>query len=542
MTGMDPCRVPSGRLAACGLLAAILVAAALAITSPGLPMVWDEGYAIRRAEGIARWVNRLRGTEPLPAGLGPFDPKVIAADWAYTTQVEGHPAFSGILIAAGRAMAQPWLGPLQAARLGPILLFAAACGALFYRLARDYSLAAAAGGAAAMLLLPRLFAHAHFAAFDGPLTSAWVLSWAAFVAARHSRWAIPLLGVALGLALAAKITGWLAPVSLLAWTALYRDRPGLRALAVALPVALVVFLLLDPPLWHAPLEGLRTFFRLNLHRAQNPDLDISTQFLGRMYDLDNTLPWYNTLFWTAVTVPVGILLLALGGLAGALRRCRSESLGVLVVAHWALLVVARALPGVPPHDGVRLFLPAFAMLAALAGLGCHYLYQALAPRAGVGGLLVLLYATTLPNLYLYAPQWLSYYNLLIGGLRGATALGMEPTYYWDSLDGPVLDWLHRHTPEDSKIRFAAPSWANLELMRRWGTLRREYREEAPGRFAWYVLQRRPSAASDADRWLIEHARPEFRKRLGACHLLDVSLLEVYPYQQYLAAERAVSER
>jgi hypothetical protein len=145
-------------------------------------------------------------------------------------------------------------------------------------------------------------------------------------------------------------------------------------------------------------------------------------------------------------------------------------------------------------------------------------------------------------LYLYGPQWLSYYNLLIGGLRGATALGMEPTYYWDSLDGPVLDWLHRHTPEDSKIRFAAPSWANLELMRRWGTLHREYREEAPGRFAWYVLQRRPSAASDADRWLIEHARPEFRKRLGACYLRDVSLLEVYPYQQYLAAEHAVSER
>ena len=54
------------------------------------------------------------------------------------------------------------------------------------------------------------------------------------------------------------------------------------------------------------------------------------------------------------------------------------------------------------------------------------------------------------NLRWYAPQWLSYYSLAIGGLPGATALGMEPTYYWDGLDQtagrgvPQLDGLLAH--------------------------------------------------------------------------------------------------
>jgi len=500
------------------LLAAAVVGGVLLSSAPGLPMVWDEGYAIRRAEGISR------------------------GQWAFTTQIEGHPAFAGILIAAGQAVAPAWVAPLVAARLGPILFFAVACGAMFYRLARDYSTVAACAGVAAVLVMPRLFAHAHFATFDGPLTAAWILSWAALVSSRQSWWAIGLLGLALGMAMATKITGWLAPVSLVLWTAVYRDRPAARALAVALPLALAVFYLLNPPLWLEPLRGLLTFFRLNLHRAANPDLNVATQFLGQMYDLDRSLPWYNTLFWTAVTVPLGILALAVVGLGVALRRFRAEPLGMLIVFHWAVLMVVRALPGVPPHDGVRLFLPAFAMLAALAALGGQWIGHALVSRWKRNSLLAVLYLMAAGNLMAYAPQWLSYYNLAIGGLRGATTLGMEPTYYWDALDMSVLDWLHSQTPEGDKICFAAPSWANLELMRRWGVLRRDYREQAPGQFRWYVVQRRPSATSDADHWLWEHARPAMQKTLPAWGGTGVVLLGVFAYPEFLAAEKAVAER
>jgi len=184
------CRMLLGSLVVTGICAVLLAA-----TSPGLPMVWDEGNAIRRAEGI--WQG----------------------EWQYTTQVEGHPALYGIVIAVGQRLADGWLEPLDAARFGPMMLFAAAAGAMFYRVWREYSLPAAVGAVTALLLLPRMFAHAHFASFDGPLTSCWILAWATFApAVRNWRWAM-VWGIALGMTLSCKATGWIAPVPFVVWAA-----------------------------------------------------------------------------------------------------------------------------------------------------------------------------------------------------------------------------------------------------------------------------------------------------------------------------------
>jgi len=518
----SPANAPAQRRLLLGSTAAsLLVAALLLATWPGLPMVWDEGNAILRAERIGR------------------------GEWLYTNQVEGHPALYGMVIFAGHRLAEGWLPPLTAWRFGPVLLFALAAGAMFYRVEREWSLRAAVGAVAAMVLLPRLFAHAHFASFDGPLLSCWVLAWAAFAWARRSWWGTLAWGVALGMTLSCKATGWIAPLPFLAWAAIHRDRPAAAALALGVPVALFTFFLLNPPLWTDPIQGTAAFFQLNFTRAANPGLNISTSFLGEMYNLDHPLPWYNTLWWTAITVPSGILLLAILGVGVACRRRRSQPAGTLLVLNWAVLLVVRALPGVPPHDGVRLFLPAFAFLAVLAGVGCDAALAwagrrwpgSLGPRVAAGAGVVLLYATGAAGLVMYHPQWLSYYNGLVGGLPGATALGMEPTYYWDGLDGSVLDWLHQNTGEDEGIRFGTGSPENRYLMRRWEILNRETAGPlAPGRFRWYVFQRRPSGYLPADEWLIEHAEPAFRKTL-----LGVPLVEVYAESDYQRARAAVGD-
>jgi hypothetical protein len=559
------------------MLATGICAVALLATSPGLPMAWDEGNAIVRAEGITHWAARWL-PHPGPAdnrpAPGPLSRVAIEEDWRYTTQVEGHPALYGIVIAVGRRLTQGWLAPLEAARFGPIALFAIAAGALFYRMGRQWSLMAAMGSVGGLMLMPRMFAHAHFASFDGPLTSCWIIAWAAFAWARQSRIAAVGWGILLGLTLSCKLTGWIAPLPFLAWAAVYRDRAALRTLAVGIPVALLAFVVFNPPLWHQPWAGLLKFFALNLHRPA--ELNISTQFLGRMCNLDYPLPWYNTLFWTAVVVPVGLLALGVVGLVHVGRHMRSEPAGTLVVFQWAVLLIVRALPGVPPHDGIRLFLPSFAMLAALMGLGCQSLLccRSLsdgwnwvpclrlpwacsrkrehgtrrkdgAPSVVLRILVVLVYTGSATSLLWYAPQWLSYYNLLIGGLRGATALGMEPTYYWDALDQPVLAWLERHTRPGDTIRFGSAPPENLALLRRWGVLRRDDREKGPGRFTWYVIQRRPSAWEPWDEWLVTHGRPSFQKTIRSGGWgpwrLDVPLIDVYPYAEYVRACRKAAE-
>ena len=44
---------------------------------------------------------------------------------------------------------------------------------------------------------------------------------------------------------------------------------------------------------------------------------------------------------------------------------------MLFLVHWIFLMVLRALPHTPGHDGVRQFLPAFGILALLTGLGAR---------------------------------------------------------------------------------------------------------------------------------------------------------------------------
>ena len=208
---------------------------------------------------------------------------------------------------------------------------------------------------------------------------------------------------------------------------------------------------------------------------------------------------------------------------------------LLVLLNGLTLLVVRALPGVPVHDGVRLFLPSFAFLAALAGIGTQEVFLWAVERGRrirTGAALLLLFVACSFNVWLYAPQWLSYYSLLIGGLPGAEAVGMEPTYWWDALDGDVLDWLHAHTAKDDKIRFAAPSHDNLLWMSRWGVLRRGWHASHPGRYRWYVVQHRPSAWQPRDRWLLENAVAVYRKTL-----LGVPLLSVYSHDDFEGARR-----
>jgi 4-amino-4-deoxy-L-arabinose transferase-like glycosyltransferase len=506
----------------------------LLATSPKLAMVWDEGDTIVRAERIAGDTPddppepdppRRRGRPPRPESA-----------WPFTIEREGHPPLAGVVIAAGMAIAPSWLDPLSGCRLGPMLLFAAAAGAMFYRLKRDYQTPVVGLVAVAMLaLMPRLFAHEHYATLDGPLAACWIIAWAAFApAVRDLRWA-PAFGLALGLVLSAKFTGWLAPIPFALWAYFFRDRGAWKALAVAVPIAVVVFVAFNPPLWQHPLDGLWRFFELNLSRQRS--YNISTQFFGQMYNLEHPLPWYNAVVWLAVTVSPMTLVFGLYGVVATVRRWRDDRPGTLLVCQWATLLAVRALPMAPPHDAERLILPSFAFFAALVGVGfgrALYRDSLLSTEKIIAqGWAKVALAITLTaaswDAVSYFPHNLSYYNRLIAGLRGATALGMEPTYYWDSLDAAALGWLREHTVDGQRIAFAAAPPRNIQLLVRWGLL--PPRPAEPGPADWYVLQRRPSAWRPWDRWLIEHEEPAYQHSF-----LGVPLLDIYSGESYLRAQ------
>ncbi len=560
------------RLAVAGLLVGLATLAVMLLSEPHLAIVWDEGYTLGRENRLRAWFQALRDPESFAATWTPptielvqqqgaeaprpdqintrgkllFDPRVVAWFWPFAREEpHGHPPFYALVGLVGDVLAPTW-AELPRARLGPILLFSLCSGVLFSFVARRWGWWAAAVAAGAWVFQPNLFGHGHYASYDGVLCSLWLLAIFAFAAAMREEgevdgppgrpyfpW-LPALafGLILGCAMADKLTGWFLPLPFLAWAALQRRRLPFAVLAVGVGVALAVVFLLNPPWWTDPISGPLRFFKSNLTRGQT--IPIPVLFLGTIYQTPvESLPWYNTLVWTALVTPIGFLALALTGAFRAVARRSSEPIGLLILFHWLFLLALRALPNAPGHDGVRLFLPAFGALALLAGLGVVQLAQWLGRASRWIASFSL--AEAVVSVLVMMPVPLSYFSPIVGGLPGAVRLGMEPTYYWDALDADALAWLRNNTGPGQSIRFSSfpTSWLYL---RETGALPPRLAPIDPGSPAWYVLQNRPGAWSPWDRALANGAKPAY-----TVAKFGVPLVWIFPYQALREVMRTPSQ-
>jgi hypothetical protein len=528
------------------LIAFVFSLILLAATTTGMPVVWDEAEYLSRADRILEWLRLFADHTSQDGGRHALSARAIREHWMFMTTSEGHPAWGVIPMAAAKALLSGLLGPLTAARFATVAIFSAACGAVAFRVRAVYGMTAAIVAVVALLSFPRIFAEAHFATLDGQLTAWWLLLWAADTSLRSDVRSTIGIGILAGLTSATKFTGWLVWMPLAATRILRPDRRQRLALLLIVPIGMVAFWAVNPPLWHRPLRGLVTHFRLNLDRANT--FNIAVEFLGRSYDMVHPLPWYNTIVWLLIVTPLPLLVLGGIGLAHCLRA--RDAVSVSLLFHWATLMVVRALPGAPPHDGIRLFLPAFGFWAVLAGIGAQRVWErsrryvpawrgSLIRAVVVGGL-----AAGAVNLARYYPQTLSHYNLLIGGVRGATAMGMEPTYWWDSLDDDVLGWLNQHTGE--AVAFSRAG--RLSVLTEWNRLHVPIVDSA-GVFKWYVVQNRTGLLNETDRVLIRTATPAYtkfagRRRPGSAVPPDlkVPLLLIYTFEDFKTAKASAERR
>jgi 4-amino-4-deoxy-L-arabinose transferase-like glycosyltransferase len=540
-------------------------------TEPRMAIGWDEGYTLGREQRLREWFRGLRDPAEFAAQWRPlspdeelvqpsatplprsaqldtrrkllFDRDVLAWFWPFAREEpDGHPPFYALVGLSGDLLAPSWQD-LPRARLGPILFFSLTAGAIFFFSATRWGFWPAALAAGSWVFQPNLFGHGHYAAYDGVLTSLWVLSVIVFTQAvlpesglpgHRIRWLPSLVfGIVLGCAAATKLTGWFVPLPFLAWTVLYQSRQGAKTLAVGLIIAAAVLFALMPPWWNEPIGGVVRFLDSNLGRGKT--IPIKVQFLGTVFNTPNqSLPWFNTLVWTVFVTPVGFLLLAGLGLWKAARHWRIESIGVLIAGHWVFLLLLRAMPHTPGHDGVRLFLPAFGLLALLAGFGARYLLDMSRRWAKVVIVGALLEGVV--SIIVMMPVPLSYFSPIVGGLRGATALGMEPTYYWDAFSPEARRWLAEHTSPGHTFAFPGGGSTSWLYLRRIGELPRKLeRFDGQGQLQWVVIQNRPGSFLTENRMLVEQGRPAY-----TITKLGVPLVWIFPISEYerLAAQRS----
>ena len=560
------------------LIAAVILAAGalglLTATLDDYGMAWDEGFTVEREERLREWFSRVGGeSSPLGWAWTPWLSKLdrratylreagssASSPWSRASlrfywqfareEPNGHPPFYALLGLAGWAATHRALPPLESYRIGPAALFSITVGVIYAVIARRQGRAAGLLAAVGLLTMPRVFAHAHLASYDVPILCLWFMAVASFLKATEAGstrgghwspswgWTIAF-GAAWGCAAATKLTGWFLPVPLLAWTIFHRDRRGVVALAVGGLVASVLIYALIPTWWADPIGGLRAFFRSNLTREQLKP--IPTVFLGELYLF--SLPWYNTLLWTAIATPPATLALAIVGMGRVVAGRFRDRSGTLWLACWAFFMILRALPNAPGHDGVRQFLAGFAFLACLAGIGLEAIGAGLdrvASPKSARALRIAILGLTLAaggwSTWRHHPLQLSYYNALIGGLSGATKAGMEPTYYWEAVTPDVRDWLNENTPEGRKVAFCFPAIA-FEYLHHWGQLRPSHLTTLAQAPAWYVVLNRPGhllyPKESVGQFLLDHAEPVFVKASAAAP--DVPLIAIFRGEDAYAA-------
>ena len=501
----------------------LVVAGWTAATVDGPGLTWDETYYLSFANNYRLWLNAL--VHPPKEGRAAlFDRKWIRPVWGLDPIQPGkpalgqkHPPLGKLAACAGMMLWGDKEGAIIAARIASAVLFGLLCAALFAFTRKLYGTRAAVFGVVALVAMPRLAAHMRLATLEPALLLTTTLTVFTFAFAPRSwAWSV-VCGVCFGLALLSKINAELIPFVVAPWGLFFFRWRAVRALAVMGVVGVFVFIAGWPAFWPDPVGGLGLYCRDKLVRSP-----ISVFYFGTRYK-EVFAPWHYALVMPLITTPLLILAAAAaavwrGALAWRSRKARLDALMLLGVAVPVAVVLS---PTTGKYDGIRLMLSACPFLAVLAGRGAAWVWEALGERWGkrsrarvaVLGVAALWLAT--PFL-LFFPFDLCYYNELIGGPWGARALGMETTYWFDTINGPTLRYLNRYTPPGARVACGPDERRLLWWYHRNGDLREDLRPVGvDDDWDYFILVPRRS-------WLEDPGSEEIARlkaRLAKCRLV-----------------------
>jgi hypothetical protein len=444
---------------------------------PGLTV--DESFNV--AQGVAL-VNKL--FEGDLAGFRQVD-----------AQLPDHPPLGRLWIGLCHELAylaSPPVDPtvpysITCARTAPATAFAALVFLVGFCAGRWYGQFSGASAAIVVVLMPRVFGHAHLAALETMVNlsctavvlyvaAKWGPAESGHVSVRPGKTSWQLLttwralgiaaigGVVLGLALLTKVQAILLPIPVAVWALAQMRLRAVPLLLVWGLTGLIVLFACWPYLWSAPFDHMLRYLGRTTNRSE-----LYVWYFGRVI-ADRDVPWHYPWVMFLMTVPVGLLGLGVCGLFGPIRRAWKSPRELLILACLLFPLVVFSVPRVPVYDGERLFSFVFPLWAVLIGRGAEnvrqWAHSRLSPRMASAGLSLFLAAQSY-GLWSMAPCWLSYYNLLVGGLPGAAKLGLEVSYWGDGVTRTLLADAARQLPDGARMA-AIPSlheaqWPELRM-------------------------------------------------------------------------------
>lgn len=289
-------------------------------------------------------------------------------------------------------------------------------------------------GGLTFITVPAFFAHAHFFTTDMMVTALGFAGLSMFMFAPRFWQRVFLGGALMGAALATKFTGLVA-LGLTASMILVADdrRRFAREYGYMLCTAFCFFCLLNVPLLFNPRKELHFYFSSFFDREKR--LPIPTLYFGRVYDF--RLPFLQPLVMFGIILPPLVVITTVIGLCeGITRYVRSrDAAAYFAVVPFLLCMGIFLLPSTPKHDGIRLFSTVWPFIAILSVQGCRSMRIAASNKIDTGMIVAVLCimfsAVALVNNH---PYQLNYYNMFIGGTKGAQDRGFSVSYWHESMN------------------------------------------------------------------------------------------------------------
>lgn len=455
------------------------------LTANDIGVGYDEpiysGYALK----YLAWLHLLVSSWASGDFVAPFRPEVIDAYWHAKDM---HPPIPKLFAAIGYGLLTPLLGSdFAAMRSGTAFLFGAMMAAIYWFGREQLTRAGALFATFAVAFMPRLFADAHFLTMDMPVTATTLIGTLLLLRAiEQPNWKRLLAAsIGVGMAFASKANGFLIIPAAILFVIENRDwrlaigkkkdllhsvTQSLRRFAVIVVVAFGAMVFLFATwlwLWVDPIDRFRQYFFFHAKH-----FGVHTFYLGQLWPIRVVkgqaelwyYPWHYPLVMTLVTVPTVTLLMALLGAGLTVRSWRSASpIAKMALISYFVHIAPFLLPTTPKYNGVRLFEPAFPFVALLAGYTFGSITQRISrwlrerasqwvsePRLVIAALGILLLAPAMHGTLTSHPFGQSYYNALVGGVKGAVRQwGFEGTYWGVNLLN-IVPFLNRQI-EGTKV-------------------------------------------------------------------------------------------
>ncbi|HIE43999.1 MAG TPA: hypothetical protein EYP78_04300 [Candidatus Omnitrophica bacterium] len=422
-----------------GVALFLLTFCSLFLSVEGIGITWDEPIYINYILYQSKWLLSPH----------PFSRDAILRFWP----AQAHPPFVQYLLSPSILLLSRFFDPLTSARIGTIIISSLLIVAIFWIVSQFYGKIVGLFCSLSLLFIPRLWGHFHLVSLDVPLMLIVLLASYSFMRGINSwRWSI-ISGILWGFALSTKATSLLFIPPLLIWAHIYHRKEYGNNVISLFFISPAIFFILWPGMWIETAKHFLQFVSFQVIRMTIPVYYFGTTFTEGM-----PTPWHYPLLMFAVTIPVSTLIFIFIGTGRLIKEKFQDEFGALCFILSVFFLLGVCSPFYSKYDGIRLFIAVLPFLVCLGGKGLSWIQQkiekSLPARKKAFIFYTILFISIFPGLLDIIrthPFYLAHYNILIGGIKGAQNRGMETTYWGDTINNRVIQFINKKVKVGAKV-------------------------------------------------------------------------------------------